>query len=464
MAQIVSRTNKKGQTTYYFRVCVGRSTEGNKIIANSSWQAPLDMTPSKANKIANQKAMEFEKAVLNEEVSERIKFEDFSKKWIKLYAEKQLRKRTVSSDITMLERINKEIGFMYMDKIKPTTILGFYEKLEEPIIIKKYSQSIDLKKLIKERGLKIKDVATASNIAVNTIDRLSYGESVSEEIAIRICDTLGLNIKKAFNVQVEEKRLSTKTIRNHHALIRKIMETAVQWQVIPSNPCARVQPPRVRKKESYCMNEEEVNVLLSNLQILPLNMQAYFFIALDTGARRGELLGLTWDDINFEKQTIDINKAYLYLPSEGNYIDETKTESSNRIIKISSSSVQFLKMLKEEQEKQKIALGTAWIDSNSVFTNEVGKPINPDYVTNKFKSFAKKCELDERIHLHTLRHTSASLLVYSGVNLKAVSSRLGHASTQTTSLIYEHQIRKADEQASAVLEGFLGKPTILANV
>lgn len=464
MANITKRTNSKGITTYYFRVCVGRNELGEQIRVSDSWVVPSDMTPYKAKKIAEQKALEFETKALGNEISEKIKFEEFSKKWLKSYAEKQLRLRTIESNKQMLKRVNKEIGHLYLDNIKPTTLIALYEKLEEPRYEKTYSlrEDINLKDLLHKNNILIKQVAKKSKVALDTINRLENGKRVSFETAKRISDSVNLEVKDLFRKHIEEKVYSAKTIRNYHALIRKILGTAVMWQYIPSNPCERVQPPRVKRQEAYCMTEEEVQIMLNNLPNLPIELQAFFFISLDTGARRGELLGLTWEDIDFNKHTIDINKANLYLPNFGIFTDETKNEYSNRIVKVSSSSMLYLQRLLDKRKKQSELLGTAWNNSNNnCFVDDMGNPINPNYMTAKFRQFVRESGLNDKIHLHTLRHTSASLLVFNNINLKAVSSRLGHASTQTTAMIYEHQIRRADDQASEVLEKVLASPRLV---
>lgn len=461
MATITLRKNKDGTQTYYFRASVGYSTSGEQIRKSSSWVVPSDMTPSKAKRIAMQKAMEFETKALNEEVSERIKFEDFSKRWMKSYAEKQLRKGTIEADKKILARINKELGHLYMDKIRPTTILAFYETLGEPFKVKKYQHKNDFLDTIRRKRISVERASKICGVSPDTIKRIGYGRIIGEDTAKRICKALDIDISKEFKLIVEEKTFSDKTIRNYHALLRKILATAVVWQVIPSNPCERVQPPKVRRKESYCMSESEVDTMLCNLPREILPVQAFIYLALDTGARRGELLGLTWDDVDFAKHLIDINKSLLYLASEGVFTDDTKNEYSKRIVKISETSMRFLSMLHNEQIKQAEKLGTAWVNSNHVFVDELGNPMRPDFITRRFKRFVKDCGLSDKIHLHTLRHTSASLLVYGGINLKAVSSRLGHASTQTTAMIYEHQIRTYDEQSAEVLERVLRKPRIV---
>lgn len=170
------------------------------------------------------------------------------------------------------------------------------------------------------------------------------------------------------------------------------------------------------------------------------------------------MCGLTWADIDFASGVIDINKSSLYLPKRNVFDDDTKNANSARSIKISASVLDLLREWKKEQAFSSLSLGTAWKGARGmackVFTRWDGLPIHPDYVTKYFKDFIKRNNLPE-VSVHSLRHTNASLMIASGVDIRTVSKRLGHAQTSTTTNIYAHAIRSADERASEALDDIL---------
>ena len=175
-----------------------------------------------------------------------------------------------------------------------------------------------------------------------------------------------------------------------------------------------------------------------------------------SGMRRGELLGLKWSDIDFNSGHIQILRAILYTPDRGVYEDTPKNEKSKRSITVPASVLSLLKEHKLKQNKNRMQVGNRWVDSNYVFTSWDGKPFHPDTISSQFKKFIKRNNLPD-VHLHSLRHTNASLLIASGTDLRTVSNRLGHAQLSTTGNIYAHAIKSADEMASNALENMLNK-------
>ena len=170
--------------------------------------------------------------------------------------------------------------------------------------------------------------------------------------------------------------------------------------------------------------------------------------------RRGELCGLFWDDIDFEKRLVTIRRSSQYLPGKGIFDKETKTEASKRTIKLPKAAFAVLEEYKQWQESFRLKMGDQWTVSQRVFCDDYGKPISPEYITHWFHSFLQRHQLP-KIHIHSLRHTNATLLIASGIPLRTISSRLGHAQMSTTGNIYTHAIQAVDEAAADVLEDIL---------
>lgn len=237
----------------------------------------------------------------------------------------------------------------------------------------------------------------------------------------------------------------------YHHLLQSLFTTAVQWQIIPANPCTRVKPPRRNRAEAVWLDDAEAMQLLDCLNSVDLVHRTLFTLYIFTGMRRGEALGLKWTDINFQKQLIDINKELIYVHKEGVKLDTPKNESSKRVIKVPRPVIDLLEEWKEAQALNKATYGDRYEDSGFVFTTQLGRYMHPDTVSSWFSRFVKAHELPN-IHLHSLRHTNASIMIAKGVDLKTVSKRLGHADVQTTIMIYTHQIKTADEAASEILD------------
>lgn len=141
----------------------------------------------------------------------------------------------------------------------------------------------------------------------------------------------------------------------------------------------------------------------------------------------------------------------LYSTGIGTYEDTAKTESSNRSVTIPADMTALLKLYRAEQAEKRLLLGEYWKNSGKVFTNEDGAVINPDGLSGWFKKFIRRNNLPD-IHLHTLRHTAATLLIAAGADVATVSMRLGHANKTTTLNIYTHAIKSADEAAANMLQ------------
>ena len=202
------------------------------------------------------------------------------------------------------------------------------------------------------------------------------------------------------------------------------------------------------------VSDEEAVSLLAALDKESMQHQVIVKLLLFTGMRRGELCGLEWKDIDFERAVIFVRRSSLYLPGKGVFEDETKNETSERCMKVSADVVTMLKAWRAEQSKQRLRMGDQWQTSDRLFTAWNGAPIRPDVITAWFHKFVTKNGLPP-IHIHSLRHTNATLLIAAGTNLTTVAARLGHANSTTTSKIYAHAIKSADQAAAEVLQDIL---------
>jgi len=154
--------------------------------------------------------------------------------------------------------------------------------------------------------------------------------------------------------------LSPNNIRHHHRVISSILQDAVEWQVIRSNPAARVKPPKVPKKQAACYDEEQTAVMLTALENEPLKYQVAVALTLDTGVREGELMGFDWDDIDFVNDAVKIRQASQYLPGKGTFTKSPKTETSENVLAVSPTVMALLRQYKVHQAEERLKAGDLW--------------------------------------------------------------------------------------------------------
>ncbi len=454
-------TIRKRGSNYQIRVSLGYDVTGKQIEKSTTWKPPIGMTEKQIKKELNRQAVLFEeKCLTGQFLDGNITFSDFTEKWFKEYAEKQLKARTLDCYREYIPRITKAIGHIKLYKLQPCHLIEFYNNLAEQGVRAdiKYTACTDIKKLMNEKGFSQKSLAERANVAQRSVHSAANGGNVVKATADKITAALGEN--DLFIPVNADKTLSSATVKAYHGLISSILTTAVQWQLIPSNPCHRVKPPQNEHKETVILDDKQTKELILCLDKEPLKFKTAIMLILYTGLRRGELCGLNWSDIDFDNNIVLVNKSLLYTPSKGVYEDTPKTKRSSRAVQIPSDMTELLKQYHKEQLKQKLLLGDLWQNTDRVFTNDIGGNVSPCFFSTQFKNFLKRHNLPD-IHIHTLRHISATLLIANGVDIATVSNRLGHSDKSTTLNIYTHAIKAADEKAAEKLQDIFKTAAII---
>lgn len=245
-------------------------------------------------------------------------------------------------------------------------------------------------------------------------------------------------------------KLSNKTILEHHRLISTIMTQAEKEMLIPYNPAHKATPPKMEQREVNYFQPEQVAAIRDALETEPLKWKAATHLLLLSGCRRGEIMGLKWAKVDFKGQTIRIDNNLLYAADIGIYEDTPKTATSVRTIRLPAETMQLLREWKLEQTAQRIVSGDRWTYTDFLFTQENGTPMHPDSLTDWLAKFSERRGLPH-INPHAFRHTMASLLYFNGVDSITISKRLGHAKVSTTTDVYSHIIKEADERAADCL-------------
>ena len=460
MASILQRNG-----AYFIMVSTGYDSKGKQIRKTMSWRPEPEMTQKQIEKELNEQAVLFEKKVLSGQILDgNITFSEFAEKWLTDYGEKQLAPMTLVRYKSLFKRIQPAIGHIRLDKIQPHHLMELYESLGTEVNRRGLSfvATDELLKVLVHRKLSRLSVSKDAGVSINAVYNLYNQKPIAGQTAQTVSNLVGLAFDKAFKYSREIKVLSNKTIRHHHRMISAMLNTAVQWQLILSNPAQRVKPPKVQRVEAKYLDEKQTAKLIQLLGNAPVQNRMMILLLLYSGLRRGELCGLEWDDIDFDNHLISVCRTSQYLPERGIFTKETKTETSVRTIKLSSIVFTLLKDFRIWQTEQRLRMGDRWVNSNRLFTAEDGSPIHPDNITAWFHDFISRTDLP-RINIHSLRHTNITLMLAAGVPLRTVSQRAGHAQTTTTANIYAHAIQTADEMAADVLEDILKPKDVRKN-
>lgn len=248
--------------------------------------------------------------------------------------------------------------------------------------------------------------------------------------------------------------LAPPTIRRYLTILQSVMTLAYKQEYIDTNPAdtRRLEIPKIVAPEVEAFSDEEIKDILSALQEEPLNIRALVATALFTGARRGEIVGLKWDDVDFEKKQIYIRRTIIKLKDTPAFEKLPKTISSIRGIAIPELLCEILSDYKKMQDDKIALLGEKWFSGNYVFTEYDGHVMNPQTPTKQFDHFLKRHGI-RHLKFHGLRHSSATLLLSHGTDIKTVSKRLGHTSIDTTN-IYVHALEKTDKAAAECFDLF----------
>jgi integrase len=264
---------------------------------------------------------------------------------------------------------------------------------------------------------------------------------------------------QSFYTKKLEEGLSTTTVVSFHNVLHKALETAVRWNLLPRNICDLVSPPRRKRFEIQPLGIEQVQQLLAAAR--DHRLEALFILALASGLRRGELIGLKWQDINFLTGMLQVRRILTRVPSKlpgKGYVEaEPKTEKGRRSILLPPFVIEALKQHRVKQLASKLKAGAAWQDHDYVFCTSIGTHLNPTRdVLDQLKALLKKAGLPD-IRFHDLRHSSATMLLGMGVHPKIVQEILGHSQISMTMDTYSHVLptmqREAMSKMNAALQG-----------
>ncbi len=250
------------------------------------------------------------------------------------------------------------------------------------------------------------------------------------------------------------KPLSRKTVVHHLSFISDVFGYAVKMGMLNDNPCRNVTVPKGEKKEKEIYTVDEIEQLFKLLETAPLKYRTFFTLALYSGFRRGELLGLEWKDNDWKNGVISVRRTSNYTAEKRIYTDTTKTKKSQRSQKFPPVVMDLLRAYKTEQDEERTKLGSKWIDYDRLFVKYDGSPMNNNTPYFWFKEFCKENNF-RFCDIHSMRHFYATALINEGVDPATVSGALGHSVVSTTTSIYCHVFQEAQAKAGDAIASVL---------
>lgn len=392
MATIQKRKSKSGELSFLIRISLGYDNQNKQIVKSMTYRPDKEMTERQAVKEANRQAVLFEDRCQSYSLSNRrVKFSDIAQEWLRLIEETQ--------------------------EMKPATIVRL--------------------KSLQER--------TYNSIGNIYIDKLTY----------RQIQNFILSLSRSGVNQKTGEGLSQKTQKHYLSFVSDVMRYALKCGLISVNPCRDVTTVKTESKEKEIYSLEEMKEMLLKINNQSnLDYKIFFNLLAYCGLRRGEALGIEYKDIDFDTGMLSIVRTSNYNKDKGVYTSTPKTKSSSRCLYLQPHIIELIKQLRVEQKEQAMKVGDQWVDTDRLFTTWCGNPMHPNTPYTWLERFCEAEGIPFK-GLHSFRHTVATQTIINGVDIKTVSSFLGHSQTSTTLNIYAHTVQKANIKALNLMAGLL---------
>lgn len=394
MATIQKRINKAGELSYLIRVSLGYDNHNKQIVKSITYKPEKELTERQAIKEANRQAVLFEdKCKANSISNRRVKFQALADEWLQLIEQTQ--------------------------EVKPSTIVRL--------------------KTLKER--------TYDAIGNTFVDKITY----------RQIQNFILSLSKDGVNQKTGKGLSQKSQKQYLTFISDVLKYAIKCGFISSNPCKDITTVKTEVKEKDIYSLDELKNLLSKInEKASTDYKVFFNLLAHCGLRRGEALGIEYKDIDFDSGILSISRTSNYNSEKGVYTSSPKTRSSYRCLYLQPNILDLIKRLREEQREQAEKIGDLWEENDRLFVTWCGKPMHPNTPYTWLERFCKEENIPFK-GLHSFRHSVATQAITNGIDVKTVSSLLGHSQTSTTLNIYAHAVQKSNTKALNLMADLLEK-------
>ncbi len=439
---------KRGET-FTITAYLGYNNEGKQIKKTTTFRPPENVTAGKAEKLAREFAVVWEKQVKGYvALDENITFAELADWYYETVAPNVLREQTLIPNRRAMENhVIPRIGREKLKNITPPMLDSMFCDIRK-------SGNTKTKFRFKDRSVidNINKTKFCKEINIDrTTIRSARDNCVTFEIAKKIAQGLAIPFNALFDDVTPTKEISGSTLKKIKLNLSAIFTAAVKKEIMRRNPCSLVTCAKSDTLPVKCLDEEQSRKFLEALKEqddFQLEVIGNLFLA--TGIRPGELCALHWDDVDLKTGLLNIRHTLFRL--NGQFRREVpKTNKSERKIILPKYIINLLKKHKKLQEKYSRGLGDTWINRGAVFTNLTGNYTSRSYIGRKIKLVLESADLPP-LKLHSLRHTHASILINSGIATKIIADRLGHSETETTQNIYGHVFEESKVKTMQAVE------------
>ena len=265
---------------------------------------------------------------------------------------------------------------------------------------------------------------------------------------IKLKDLRPDHIQSLYNNKLKSG-ISTRTVRMIHAVLHIALNQALKLGLIGRNPSDAVIKPKLIKKEMKTLTDIQVQTLL--LAARGTRLEVLYQLAVTTGLREGELLGLKWADLDWVTRHVKIQRQLQWLSGQGLVFSEPKSASGRRVIVLGTTTIEKLREHFQRQQWERLAAGDRWVENDLFFPTTLGTPSNWRSLVRSFKKLLQTSGLPN-IRFHDLRHTAATLMLQQGIHPKVVQERLGHSQISLTLNTYSHVLPNMQEDAAEKID------------
>jgi integrase len=293
----------------------------------------------------------------------------------------------------------------------------------------------------------------------DTVRQRTY-ERYESLVRVHIVPTLGrVKLKnltpahvRGFYREKLDSGLAPRSVLHIHRTLSKALKQAVDDGLMPRNAAASVRPPQPRKEEIQPLSREQVHTFLK--AVSGDRLEALYVVAITAGLRRGELLGLKWEDLDLDAGMLQVRRT-LSETSSG-HIFEAPKSGKGRGVRLTQRATAALRNHRKLQLEEKLQLGSLWEENGLIFASETGTPIQGRNMMRHFKIRLDRAGLPSTFRFHDLRHTCATLLLRQGVHVKFVQELLGHSDVALTLNVYSHILPDMGDAAAGAMDDALG--------
>lgn len=441
---------KRGET-FTITAYMGYDESGKQRKKTTTFRPPDGVTAGKAEKLARAYAATWEEKIRGYvALDENRTFSELAEWYYSTVAPQTLKPNVlVNYRKGIYDHIIPVIGREKLKNITPPMLDSLFAELQKS---GNMEQHFRLKDKDLCDGITRQELSEKAGVERSTLYTMLRGGTVSRATAEKIAAALDMKLEKAFDDVTEKKGLSGASTNKLKLNLSAIFTAAVKKEIMRRNPCKLATPPKIDTAPAAYLDEAQCHELLDLLSAQDdFQFEVIINLLIASGIRAGELSALYWEDLNLETGMMYIR--YTLVRVDGVYIrQEPKTEDSTRRIILPEYILGLLKKHKALQAEQRLKMGGAWKDKELIFTNKSGGFYLGGNINQKLKRVIKGTDLPQDLHLHSMRHTHASLLINSDIAARVIADRLGHSTTKTTLDTYSHVFAESEARAATAID------------